>query len=133
MMPQQPVQNMDPEFLAYAMELANLQPQQEAIAHQRAMVEQLRGGAKTPGMRDTGRTIQAANPLEFMSQMAHAGLAKQGDTQAQQMVGDYGAARRGALGKYNTAMNARGNPKGIVPPTGGGSQYGDDPYAVRDW
>jgi len=95
-------------------------------------VELLRGGAGMPGMRSAGRATVAANPLEFLSSIAHTAGAESMQNQANQGLDAYGAARRKALNTYQQRRNARTATPGIVPPTDG-SPYGDDPYKVGGW
>lgn len=136
------MQNQDDrEMMEYLLELGSLTPQQEAAMRQQKQVDMLREGAGTPGMRQAGRMVQAANPLEFLNSMARTGAAEYTQRGADAAMDQYGAARRGALDSMLGKRNARlyppqtntraGTP--VVPPTGGASPYGDDPYAVGGW
>ena len=106
MTPQGPDQ--DQMMLDYLMEMGALQPQQDALTHQRGMANQLRQqGAQAPGMRDSGRMMHAAHPLEFLSQMANTGAGVYKDQQANQMQDKLGADKRAAL----AGMRARMQPQ----------------------
>jgi hypothetical protein len=107
-------------MLDYLMEMGAMQPQQDAITQQRAMAQQLRGNAGTPGMRDSGKMVHAAHPLEFLSQMANTGVGIYKDQQANQMQTQLGTDKRSALGRARDRMS-------------GTAQTGDDPYAVGGW
>ena len=123
----------DQDMMDYLLELGALTPQQERAMRQQKQVEMLRQGSEMPGMRNAGRTVQAANPLEFLNSVARGGLADYTQKQADKTMDQYGQARRGALDAMLGRRNARmGATPGIVPPTNG-SPYGDDPYAVGGW
>jgi len=77
-----------------------LDPEQKKITRQRAMVEQLRKGAGTPGMRDTGKLTVAANPLEFLSSIAHTGLGTYQGAQADTAEDLLGQKKREEFGKF---------------------------------
>jgi hypothetical protein len=122
----------DQDLMDYLLEVGALSPQQEQAMRQQKQVELLRGGAGMPGMRSAGRATVAANPLEFLSSIAHTAGAEGMQNQANQGLDAYGAARRKALNTYQQRRNARTATPGIVPPTDG-SPYGDDPYKVGGW
>ena len=93
-------------MMEYLMQTAEMQPEQQAIARKQAMVDQLRAGAaNTPQMRGGGRGFTtAANPLEFLNNVAQTGLAKQGENQAAAMQDAYGAKRRSNLADLRVKM-----------------------------
>ncbi len=124
--------DQDQMMLDYLMEMGALQPEQEAIMRQREMANQLRQGAQMPGMRQTGRVAVAANPLEFLSSVGSGYGAIKQDQQADAAAKAYKDKRMGALEGLRGRMSPQ-RQTGIVPPAGGGSPYGDDPYAVKGW
>jgi hypothetical protein len=123
----------DQDLMDYLLELGTLTPQQEQAMRQQKQVELLRQGSEMPQMRNAGRMVQAANPLEFLNSAARTGAAEYKQRGADAAMDKYGAARRGALDNMLGKRNARTAAPGIVPPAGGGSPYGDDPYAVGGW
>jgi len=112
-------------MMEYLMQMAEMQPEQQAIARKQAMVDQLRAGAaNTPQMRGGGRGFTtAANPLEFLNNVAQTGLAKQGENQAAAMQDAYGAKRRSNLQDLRTKMMPSGvGAGGAVDPITGAPQ-----------
>ena len=90
----------DDLMLDYLMEMGTLQPQQEKIAQQQAMVNQLRqGGMQSPQMRQAGRLQTAAHPLEFLGQMGQAGLGALGQQDVQAAQEAYKQQRMDALAR----------------------------------
>ena len=122
---------MDQAFIDYLMEMGALQPQEQDIARQRAMVEQLRGNAQMPGMRQAGRVVQAANPLEFLSSVGSGYMAQQREQGADALAKDLTQKKRIGLEGYRNKVQPKQT--GIVPPAGGGSPYGNDPFGVGGW
>lgn len=66
--------SMDEAMLDYLLEMGALSPEQEQLARQRSMVDQLRATPQ-PGMRNAGRAVVAANPLEHIAGVVGQGLA----------------------------------------------------------
>ena len=66
--------SQDDLLLDYMMEMGLLAPEEEKIARQRGMVDQLRA-RPTPEGRQVGRVYVAANPLEHLAGVAGQGLA----------------------------------------------------------
>jgi len=98
-------------MMEYLMQMAEMQPEQQAIARKQAMVDQLRAGAaNAPQMRSTsGRGFTtAANPLEFLNNVAQTGLAKRGENEAAAMQDAYGVKRRSNLQDLRTKMMPSG-------------------------
>jgi hypothetical protein len=86
--------------------LGALQPQQQAANKQRAMANQLRGGAGMPGMR----AGQAAHPMEFLSSLGHAaGAAYQGN-EADKAEAELAKQRAGAFGEFRKGQGFAGLP-----------------------
>lgn len=104
-------------MLEYLMEMGALQPQEEAIAQKRAMVNQLRQGGQLPGISTTPggngqpQIQQAASPMAFLGALGQQGLAAYQGRQADKMQDAYGAARRGALGDLRLRMGMQGQPR----------------------
>lgn len=71
----------DDLMLEYLLEMGALSPEQEEIARQRSMVDQLRS-APQPGMRNAGRAVVAANPLEHIAGVVGQGLASYKENKA---------------------------------------------------
>jgi len=86
--------------------LGALQPQQQAATKQRALAEQLRGGARMPGMRGN----QAAHPMEFLSSLAHAGGAAYQGAGADKAEADLAGERAKAFGGFREAQGFKGLP-----------------------
>jgi hypothetical protein len=84
--------------------LGALGPQEKEFTRQRALADQLRQGAAMPGMRQAGRTQQAANPLEFLSALGHAGLGEYAGGQADKKEKEYDEARARAFGGFREAQ-----------------------------
>jgi hypothetical protein len=61
-------------MLEYLLEMGALAPEEEDLARQRALVDQLRSTPQ-PGMRNAGRVMVAANPLEHVAGVLGQGLA----------------------------------------------------------
>ena len=101
---------MDQQLLDYLLEIGAMQPQQEQLARKRALVDQLRQGGRTPGMRQAPGMVQAAHPLEFLGALAHQGVGQYKEGQADQMQDQYGRDRRAALRSLRTKMMPSGNP-----------------------
>ena len=106
--------DQDRMMLEYLMEMGAMAPEQEGINRQRAMVEQLRQRGGMPGMRDSGRMVHAANPLEFLSSVANTGLGEYKNRQADAAQDAYGAKRRAALAALQQRM--AGTPTMGQPP-----------------
>jgi len=113
-------------MLEYLMEMGAMQPQQDAIAQKRALVDMLRQqGARPPGVSTTpggggGRGVydqpqiqQAASPLANLAPVAQQGLATYQDQQANQMQDQYGAQRRAALAALQARMRPPGTDTGV--------------------
>jgi hypothetical protein len=66
--------SQDDLLLDYMMEMGMLAPEEERIARQRGLVDQLRA-RPTPEGRQAGRVYVAANPLEHLAGVAGQGLA----------------------------------------------------------
>jgi hypothetical protein len=90
--------------------LGALAPQEKNVSRQRAMAEQLRQGAGMPGMRQAGRTVQAANPLEFLSSLGHAGAAAYRGGQADTAEDELAQQRAGAFGQFRKGQGFAGLP-----------------------
>ena len=101
---------MDQALMDYLLEIGAMQPQQEQLAQKRALVNQLRQGGRTPGMRASPGMVHAANPLEFLGALAHQGVGQFKEGQADQMQDQYGRERRAALRSLRTKMMPSGNP-----------------------
>jgi hypothetical protein len=84
--------------------ISGLQPQQQEIARKKAMIGQLRQGAAMPGMRQAGRVQQAANPLEFLSSLGHAGAAAYQGQQQQGLEDQYSKDRANEFGAFRKTM-----------------------------
>lgn len=97
----------DKDMMDYLLELGSLTPQQEAALRQQKKVDLLREGSAMPGMRQAGRMVQAANPLEFLNSVARTGAAEYKQRGADAAMDSYGQARRGALGSLLNRRNAR--------------------------
>lgn len=109
-------------MLDYLMQMGELAPEQEAIMRKRAMVDQLRqGGGRTPQMRGGAGGFQtAANPLEFLGQIGHQGLAQMREGEANKQQDAYGVARRQKLQDLRTRMMPSGvGAAGAVDPVMG--------------
>jgi len=82
--------SQDDLLLDYMMEMGLLAPEEEKIARQRGMVDQLRA-RPTPEGRQAGRVYVAANPLEHLAGVAGQGLAswkeKKADTASEGLQG----------------------------------------------
>lgn len=103
----------DDLMLDYLMEMGTLQPQQDKIAQQQAMVNQLRqGGMQSPGMRQAGRLQMAANPLEFLGQLGQAGAGAFGQQDVQAAQEAYKQQRMDALARVRQGQQ----PQAGVPP-----------------
>lgn len=106
----------DQAMLDYFLEMGQLAPEQEAIARQRAMAQQLRGAAPPAEGRMVGRTYVKANPLEHLAGVAGAGLGAYKDRQAD-------AANTALMGKRSGAFDrlrgkyGMGATPGIAAPT----------------
>lgn len=86
-------------MLEYLMSMGALQPEQDDIARQRQMADQLRQGAQTPQMRQSGRVNVAANPLEFLASVGSGYGAQQMDKQADAANKAYRGKRMDQLGR----------------------------------
>lgn len=86
--------------------LGALQPQEKAAGRQRALANQLRGGAGMPGMR----AGQAAHPMEFLSSLGHAGAAAYKGSQADTAEDELAKQRAGAFGDFRKAQGFAGLP-----------------------
>jgi hypothetical protein len=86
--------------------LGALQPQEKAAGRQRALADQLRGGARMPGMR----AGQAAHPLEFLSSLGHAGAAAYKGSQADTAEDELAKERAGAFGEFRKGQGFAGLP-----------------------
>jgi hypothetical protein len=95
-------------MLEYLMQMGEMQPEQQAIERQRALVAQMRQGGQMPGMRDSGRMIHAAHPLEFLGSLGSNFMAQQGQGKMEGMEDAYGKRRRGALGDLRGRMGSGG-------------------------
>jgi hypothetical protein len=116
-------------MMDYLLEMGAMQPEQEELARKRAMVDQLRGmSQRSPEMRGNGRMQVAANPLEFLNQGLQGYAAKTMGDKADVTGREQKQRRLEALG--NMRKQWMPQQPGIVPPAGGASPYGDDPYAV---
>lgn len=102
-------------MLDYLMEMGQLQPQQEAITRQRALVDRLREQGQTPGMRQAGRLVTAANPLEFLGAAGSNYMAGQKEQEANTMQDQYKQKRMDALGRMRGGMGAQTTPPIIAP------------------
>lgn len=91
-------------MLEYLMQMGELQPEQAAIARKQALVDQLRQGGATPGMRGNSRLQTAANPLEFLNSVGSNYLAQKGTNEIGTMSDKYGATRRQKLKDLNARM-----------------------------
>jgi hypothetical protein len=122
-------------MMDYLLEMGAMQPEQEQLARQRALVDQMRGmSQRSPEMRGNSNVQVAANPLEFLNQGLQSYAAKQMGGRADTAEAAYKRRRLEALGGMRKQwMPPKTGTPGIVPPTGGGSPYGDDPYAAGGW
>lgn len=77
--------------------LGEIEPQERMAKRQRAMAEALRGGGKFPAIRETGRTVQAAHPLEAVASLMNAGMGAYTSAQADKTEDDYAKARAQAF------------------------------------
>jgi hypothetical protein len=67
---------MDEAMLDYMLEMGALTPEQEAVARQRKIVDELRGMSQQPrDGRQVGRVYVASNPLEHIAGAVGQGLA----------------------------------------------------------
>ncbi len=118
-------------MMDYLLEMGAMQPEQEELARKRATVDALRGmSQQSPGMRGNGRMQIAANPLEFLNQGLQGYAAKQMGGEADATGKALKQRRLDSLGAMRKQWMPQQADTGIVPPAGGGSPYGDDPYAV---
>jgi len=90
--------------------LGKLQPEQQKLARDRAMVGRLREGGAMPGMRQAGGVQMAANPLEFLGSMAHQGLGAYKEDQANKAEEALGEQRRGEFDAFRLAQGFGGKP-----------------------
>ena len=114
-------------MLEYLLEMGALQPEQDAIAQKRAIVNQLRQGGQLPGISSTPgggggpgvyaqpQIQRAAGPLAALSTLGQQALAAYQNQQANQMQDAYGQRRRDALGALRTRMMPSGNPSSPDP------------------
>jgi len=103
---------MDEAMLDYMLEMGALTPEQEQLARQRQMVDQLRATPQ-PGMRQAGRMVVAANPLEHLAGVAGQGLASYKERgadaaakglQDKKLAGIKGIRDRWGMGKKPTSV-----------------------------
>jgi len=115
----------DDLMLEYLLEMGALSPEQEEIARQRSLVDQLRSTPQ-PGMRNAGRVTVAANPLEHIAGVAGQGLASWKENKANAAGKALQDKRLAGIDRMRKRMG-----QGAVAP-GGLEQLGgpgvDDPY-----
>lgn len=97
-MPQQGGMDQNQMMLDYLLKMGELQPEQEAVTRQRSMVSRLREQGQQPGMRQAGRLVTAANPLEFLAAAGSNYMAGKREQEADTMQDEYKQKRLDALG-----------------------------------
>jgi hypothetical protein len=104
-------------MMEYLLEMGAMQPEQAELAKKQALVDALRQRSmQGPESRNAGRSVVAANPLEFLNQGLQGYAARKGQETSDMAMRDMSARRMKALEDMRQRMMPT---TGMAPPVPG--------------